>query len=122
MEVTTGPAGIWERCYGVVPLFRFTNRPSVVHARRCNDIDFPEIVSYSLRQRLMVHGAVADRTLPVPGVATEDGWALAEEREDIQDEVVFADGAWNENAAVFEQKYSLDTVLALDVDGAVTDD
>ena len=102
VEVTIGPAGIWGRCYGVVPLFRFTgfNRPSVVHVIRCNDIDFPEIVSYPLRQRLMVHGAVADRTLPVPCVATEeDGWALAEEREDIQDEVVFADGAWNENAA-----------------------
>ena len=125
VEVTTGPAGIWGRCYGVVPLFRFTglNRPSVVHVRRCNDIDFPEIVSYTLRQRLMVHGAVADRTLPVPSVATEeDGWALAEEREDIQDEVVFADGAWNENAAVFELRDSLDTVLTLDVDDAVTDD
>ena len=70
------------------------NRPSVVHVRRCNDIDFPEIVSSPLRQRLMVHGAVADRTLPVLGVAIEeDGCALAEEREDIQDEVVFADGA-----------------------------
>ena len=42
--------------------------------------------------------------------------------EDIQDELVFADGAWNENAAVFELKDSLDTVLALDVDYAVTDD
>ena len=125
VEATTGPAGIWERCYGVVLLFRFTglNRPSVVHVRRCNDIDFRETVSYPLRQRLMVHGAVADRTLPVPGVATEeDGWALAEEREDIPDEVVFAGGAWNENAAVFELKDSLDTVLALDVDDAVTDD
>ena len=124
VEVTTGPAGIWERCYGVVPLFRFTglNRPSVVHVRRCNDIDFPEIVSYPLRQRLMVHGPVADRTLPVPGVATEeDDWELAEEREDIQDEVVLADGAWNENFAVFELKDSLDTMLALDVDDAVTD-
>ena len=99
------------------------NRPSVVHVRRCNDIDFPETVSYPLRQRLMVQGAVADRTLPVPGVATEeDGWAVAEEHEDIQDEVVFADFSWNENSAVFELKDSLDTVLALDVDDAVTDD
>ena len=85
-----------------------------MHVRRCNDIDFPEIVSYPLRQRLRVHGAIADRTLPVPGVATEeDGWALAEESEDIQDEVVFADGAWNENAAVFELKDSLDTIADL---------
>ena len=125
VEVTMGPAGVWERCYGVVPLFRFTglNRPSVVHVRRSIDIVFPEIVSDPLRQRLMVHGAVADRTLPVPGVATEeDGSALAEEREDIQDEVDFADGAWNENAAVFEQKDTLDTVLALDADDAVPDD
>ena len=42
--------------------------------------------------------------------------------EDIQDEVVFADGAWNENSAVFELKDSLDTVLALDVDDAVIND
>ena len=67
-----------------------------------------------------MHSAVADRTLPAPGVAAEeDGWTLAEEHEDIQDDVVFADGAWNENAAVFEQKDPLDTVLALDADDAV---
>ena len=93
-----GLAGVWGRCYGVVPLFRFTgsNRPSVVHVRRSIDIDFPEIVSYTLRQRLMVHGAVADRTLPAPGVAAKkDGWTLAEEHEDIQDDVAFADGVWN---------------------------
>ena len=45
--------------------------------------------------------------------AEEDGWTLAEEHEDIQDDVAFADGAWNENADVFEQKDPLDTVLAL---------
>ena len=93
-------AGLWGRCYGVVPLFRFTgsNRPSVVHLRRSIDIDFPEIVSYPLRQRLMVHGAVADRTLPDPGVAAEeDGLTQAEEYEDIHDDVAFVDGDWNEN-------------------------
>ena len=36
--------------------------------------------------------------------------------------MVFADGAGNDNAAVFELKDSLDTVLALDVDDSVTDD
>ena len=40
----------------------------------------------------------------------------------IQDDVAFADGAWNENAAVFEQKDPLDTVLALDADNATPDD
>ena len=45
VEVTMGPAGVWERCYGVVPLFRFTssNRPSAppsaserASGRRCD--------------------------------------------------------------------------------------
>ena len=51
----------------------------------------------------------------------EDAWTLAEEHEDIQDDVTFADGVWNENAAVLEQKYSLDSVLALDANDAASD-
>ena len=51
----------------------------------------------------------------------EDRSTLAEEYEDIQDDVTFADGAWNENAAVFEQKYPLDGVLALDANDAASD-
>ena len=52
----------------------------------------------------------------------EDGWTLLEDHEDIQDDVAFADGAWNENAPVFEQKDPLDTVLALDADNAAPED
>ena len=48
-------------------------------------------------------------------------WTLAEEYKDIQDDVTFADGVWNENAAVFEQKYSLDSVLALHANDAASD-
>ena len=51
----------------------------------------------------------------------EDGWTLAEENENIQDDVAFVDGDWNENAAVFEQKDPLDTVSALDSDDAAPD-
>ena len=47
---------------------------------------------------------------------------LAEEHEDIQDDVAFVDGAWNKNAAVLEQKYPLDSVLALDADDAALND
>ena len=47
-----------------------------------------------------------------------DGRTLAEEHENIQDDVAFVDGARKENAAVFEQKDPLDTVLALDADNA----
>ena len=36
----------------------------------------------------------------------ENGWTLSEEHEDIQDDVAFVDGDWNENAAVFEQEES----------------
>ena len=35
----------------------------------------------------------------------EDGWTPVEEHEDIQDDVAFVDGSWNENAAVIEQNY-----------------
>ena len=52
----------------------------------------------------------------------ENGWTQAEEHEDIQDDVAFVDGDWNENAAVFEQKDPLDSVLALDADDAAPDD
>ena len=52
----------------------------------------------------------------------EDGTTLAEEHENIQDDVAFADGAWNENAAVFEQKDPLDTVLASNADNAAPND
>ena len=52
----------------------------------------------------------------------EDGSTQAEEHEDIQDDVAFVDGDWNENGAVFEQTDPLDTVLAWDVDDAAPDD
>ena len=52
----------------------------------------------------------------------EDCSTLAKKYEDIQDDVTFADGAWNENAAVFEQKDLLDALLALDADNVVPND
>ena len=48
----------------------------------------------------------------------EYGWTL----ENIQDDVTFAEGAWNENAAVFEQKYPSGGVLALDANDAAPND
>ena len=52
----------------------------------------------------------------------EDCSTQAEKYEDIQDDVTFVDGAWNENAAVFEQKDLLDALLALDADNVVPND
>ena len=51
----------------------------------------------------------------------EDAWTLAGEYEDIQGDVTFADDVWNENAAVFQRKYPLDGVLALDANDAASD-
>ena len=56
--------------------------------------------------------------LPVCG----GGWTLTEEQEEIQDGVAFAEDAWYENAAAFEQMFQLNTVLALDADDAASDD
>ena len=42
--------------------------------------------------------------------------------EEIRDGVAFSEGAWYENAAVFEQIVPLNTVLTLDADDAASDD
>ena len=49
------------------------------------------------------------------------GWTLVEEHEN-KDDVTFAEGVWNEDAAVFEQKNPLGGVLALDADDAARND
>ena len=61
------------------------------------------------------------KTRPEASTIEAYGWTLVEEHEDIQDDVTFADDVWNENAAVFEQKYSLDIVLALDANDTASD-
>ena len=70
----------------------------------------------------LVHGDGHGENRLAANTNEEDGSTLAEEHEDIQDDVAFADGAWNENAAVFEQKDPLDTVLALNADDAAPND
>ena len=52
----------------------------------------------------------------------EDVWTPAKEYKDIQDDVAFVDGDRNKNYAAYEQKYPLDSVLALDANNAATDD
>ena len=77
LEITIGPAGAWGSCYGVIPLAIFTGarRPSRAALRRTMDVTFPDEIPFPLRQRLALHGAVADRALPVPAIA-EDTWDL----------------------------------------------
>ena len=70
----------------------------------------------------LVHGDGHGKNRMEANTNEEVVWTLAEEYEDIQDDVAFVDGAWNKNAAEFEQKYSLDSVLALDADDAAPND
>jgi len=74
LEITLGPASIWGSCYGVIPLARFTSnkRPSRAALRRTTDVVFPEVPTFPLKQRLALHGAVADRSLPGPAIG-DDG-------------------------------------------------
>ena len=65
---------------------------------------------------------IMERTEWMRARMKRDSWTLAEKHEDIHDDVVFVDVDWNENAAVFEQKDLLDTVLALDADNGVPND
>ena len=119
VEVTVGPGGIWARSYGVIPLSRFTseNRPSRASIRRSCDIVFPDIITFPLKQRLALHGALADKSLPEPLVSDEaESWELAEDRSAIEDEVDYFDGKWKENAAKFETSTPLEHILALEPD------
>ena len=119
VEVTVGPGGIWARSYGVIPLSRFTseNRPSRASIRRSCDIVFPDIITFPLKQRLALHGALADKSLPEPLVSDDaESWELAEDRSAIEDEVDYFDGKWKENAAKFETSTPLEHILALEPD------
>ena len=74
------------------------------------------------RLRALVYGDGHGKNRTEANTNEEVVWTLAEEHEDIQDDVAFVDGDWNENAAVFEQKDPLDTVSALDADDAAPND
>lgn len=117
--VTIGPAGIWAHSYGVIPLQHFLSRgraSSTAIWRTC-DVVLPEVVTFPLCQRLSMHGACQDETLPEPRVLEDgDDWALAEEKGGEAGQCDLVDGSWEENAPAFEITDSLQEVLALDPD------
>ena len=82
VEVMMGPSGNWAKSYGTLhlQLMLGTKRPSVVSIRRTCDIQFPTTISYPLRQRLTLHCALADATLPRPQtLPNADHWELADD-------------------------------------------
>ena len=125
VEVTLGPAGRWGDCYGVVPVVYFTSdlRASKASIRRSCDIVFPERVSFPLKARLAIHGALEDKTLPVPHIIDDDeGWEVVEDLSQFEAVAVFADGQCGENAASFETTTEVGYVLALESDGNGTEE
>ena len=74
VEITVGPAGKFASSYGVVPLVRFTSesRSAKTSIRRTCDVVFPEHVTFPLKQRLAIHGATVDKSLPAPHVTEDD--------------------------------------------------
>ena len=124
VEVTIGPAGRWGDCYGVVPVVYFTSnlRASRVCIRRSCDIVFPEHGSFPLKARLALHGALEDKTLPVPHALDDGGsWEVMEDTSQFDEVAVFEDGQCGDNAASFEKETDVGYVLALESDGDGTD-
>ena len=124
-EITLGPAGRWASSYGVIPLATFTskNRPAKASLRRTCDVVFPDVVSFPLKQRLALHGAVVDKTLPDPAVKEEESsWEVMEDKSGPEAFDIAVDGAWAENEAKFEAIAPLGHILALEPDGSHDDE
>ncbi len=106
--------------YGVVPLWRLlgSRRSSRACVRRCRDVVLPEIVSDLMRQRLTLHGVVADRSMPTPASNNDGGdgleWQLAEEEEDIDENDPLAEGSWGESRPSFTGNVNLEETMAID--------
>ena len=85
-------------------------------------IIFPDVVSFPLKQRLAIHGAVVDKTLPAPQISDEaDHWQLSEDTSLLED-IPYVDGSWGENAAKFDKSVPLAEVLAMEPDVENEDD
>ena len=108
-----------------MPVVYFTSnlRASRVSIRRSCDIVFPEHISFPLKARLAIHGALEDRTLPVPHALDDGGgsWEVMEDTSQFDEVAVFEDGQCGENAASFEKETDVGYVLALESDGDGTD-
>ena len=70
-----------------------------------------------MRQRLVLHGAVSDVTLPTPALRVDDDkgvWELDAPPGDIDDEDELAEGQWGENEPLFTEETSLAEMMAID--------
>ena len=103
VEVLIGLAGIQAKCFGVVPISKFTkkHRSNTTAIGRTCDVVFSETISFPLKERLAFHGACRDSTFPAPRVADDSGgW-----------NVVIAAYAWEGSPPVFAKSNGLQDVL-----------
>ena len=113
--ISVGPGCQWERSYKVVPLASLLSedRASRVSIQTVADVIFPEVCSFPLQQRLTLHGAYEDTTLPGPMVTDEaEQWAVIEE-EGAEDLLKY-DGSCHENAPKFRKTKVIEIMMAID--------
>ena len=79
------------------------------------DVIFPEVVSFPLQQRFMLHGAYEDTTwLASMTIDESEKWAVIERggAEDLQN----YEGICNENALRFRKMKAIEVMMAIDPD------
>ena len=124
--VTAGPGGQWARSYQVVSVASILSegRASRVSIRIVADVTFPEIVTFPLKQRLTLNGALEDMILLAPQVSDDiKCWDVVTE-EAGSDDILEYDGLKNENASRFRKTKikAVELMMALDRDSGSNDD
>ena len=66
--VGLAPGCTWDHSYLVVKLERLVGQQRVSKCciRRCAEVEFPEVMTLPLKQRLTLSGAIGDASLPEP--------------------------------------------------------
>ena len=126
LNVDLAPGGTWARSYTVVKLEKLCadDRASRVKVRKTCDVVFPESISFPLRQRLALSGAMLDSAAPGPLVRgdAEETWEpeLSDDdghNEEDEDD----DGRMNENEPQLRAE-SVEMAMSLDPEHHPGDD
>ena len=85
--------------------------------RTVADVIFPEVVSLTFQQRLTLHGAFEDTTLPAHLITYEkEKWGVLAEEGIDEDDLLKFDGVCNENATRFRKTKTVEIMMAIDPD------
>ena len=119
LNVDLNPGCTWAKTYTVVSLERLLSgrRAARVCVRRVCDLVCPEGVTFPLKQRLALHGAMLDSATPAPKIRSDgDGWDAEVEDGDDGDDPNLKDdfnGRQGENAERLVSD-SVEMAMALD--------